>query len=66
MTNTLTDPLLSHRDTLSAVLAWVWITILHPIVRRCYQFHFIVHVFLNVVVVVVQGEDEKEVKIKNQ
>lgn len=65
MTNTLADSLLSHRDTLSAVLAWIWITILHPIVRRCYQFHFIVYVFLNVVVV--QGEkEEKEVKIKNQ
>lgn len=52
MTNTLTDALLCHRDTLSTVLAWVWITILHPIFRRCYQFHFIVYVFFcNVVVV---------------
>lgn len=54
MTNTLTDSLFTHRDTLSTILAWIWITILHPIVRRCYQFHFIVYVFFNVVVV--QGE----------
>lgn len=45
MTNTLTDLLLSHRDTLSAVLARIWITILNPIVRRCYQLYFIVYVF---------------------
>lgn len=49
MTNTLADGLLFHRDTLPAVLAWVWITILHPIVRRRYQLHFIVYIFFGCV-----------------